>query len=66
MGPKDDTGKSMKNAMYIFQYANRHLSRCQTAKQLILYIALAVVKLCLFEGVSQAVSQAFSWKYEIL
>ena len=30
---KEDTGKSMKNALYVLQYAKRHLSGRRSVKQ---------------------------------
>ena len=40
---KKDTGKSMKNALYILQYSKRHLKQCLTIKP----TALEVLELCL-------------------
>ena len=48
-GTKEDTGKSMKNALYILQYAKRHLSGSNSEK--IKPIALAVIELHLSEGI---------------
>ena len=56
---KEDTGKSMKNALYILWYAKRHfLGRSDINSEKIKSVALAVIKLHLSEGISQAVSQA--------
>ena len=58
---KEDTGKSMKNALHILWYAKRHLSgRSDVNSEKIKSIALAVIKLHLSEGISQAVSQSGS------
>ena len=43
MGHKGVTGKSMKNALYVLQYAKRHLS---------------VIELYLSEGISQSVENS--------
>ena len=45
---KEDTGKSIKNALYVLRYAKRHLSG-QSNKP----IALVIIKLRLSEGISQ-------------
>ena len=56
---KEDTGKSMKNALYILQYAKRHLyAEAMLNSEKIKPVA--VIKLCLSEGTSQAVSQSVS------
>ena len=40
---KEDTGKSMKNALYILRYAKRHLSNSEKIKP----VSLAIIELCL-------------------
>ena len=51
---KEDTGKSMKNALYVLRYAKRHLSGWATSNsEKIKPTALAVIKLCLSEIISQ-------------
>ena len=40
---KEDTGKSIKNALHVLRYTKKHLS---------------VIKLCLSEGISQSGSQS--------
>ena len=56
---KEDTGKSMKNALYVLQYAK---STCQAEAMLnsdkIKPITLVVIKLHLSEGNSQLLSQS--------
>ena len=55
---KEDTGKSMKNALYVLWYAKRHLwAEAMSNSEKIKPVALAVIELCLSEGVSQSVSQ---------
>ena len=47
------TGKSMKNALYVLQYAKRHLSgRATSNREKIKPVDLAVIELHLSEGVS--------------
>ena len=53
---KEDTGKSMKNALYILRYAKRHLSGQSNEK--VKPVALAVIKLHLSEGISQLLTQS--------
>ena len=53
---KEDTGKSMKNALYVLRYAKRHLSGRSNIK--IKPVALAVIELRLSEGISQLLSQS--------
>jgi len=49
-----DAGKSMKNALYILLYAKRHLSGWSVVKQQKMRpIALAIIELCLSEGINQ-------------
>ena len=62
---KEDTGKSMKNALYVLWYAKRHLSgpkRRRTVKK-IKPVALAVIELRLSEGISQSVLYSVSRKF---
>ena len=57
---KEETGKSMKNALYVLRYAKRHLSGRSdvgTVKK-IKPVALALIKLRLSEGISQLLSQS--------
>ena len=51
---KENTGKSMKNALYLLQYAKRHI---MLNSEKIKPVALVFVELCLSEGISQSVSQ---------
>jgi len=54
---KEDTGKSLKNALYVLWYAKRHLSGWRTSNsEKIKPVALAVIELHLSEGIRQAVS----------
>ena len=57
---QEDTGKSMKNALYVLRYAKRHLSGQSDVKQLkkIKPVALSVIELRLSEGISQLLSQS--------
>ena len=57
---KEDTGKSMKNALYVLQYAKRHLLDQSVKQKKIKPVALAVIELRLSEGISQSVSQLLS------
>jgi len=50
-----DTGKSMKNALYVLQYGKRHLQATSNSEK-IKPIALAIVEQCKSEGIRQAVS----------
>ena len=61
---KEDTGRSMKNALYILQYA-KGTSQAEAASnsEKIKPVALAVVELCLSEGISQLLSQLVSRKF---
>ena len=55
----EDTGKYMKNALYILQYAKRHLSGQATLNsEKFKPVALAVIELRLSEGISQSVTQS--------
>ena len=56
---KEGTGKSMKNALYVLQYAKRQLlgqSNIEQWKNLT--CNLAVIELHLFEGIGHAISQS--------
>ena len=55
---KEDTGKSMKSALYILWYAS--WAEVTSNSEKIKSVALAVIKLHLSEGISQAVSQSGS------
>jgi len=56
---KESPGKFMKNALYVQQHGKNHLSGWSNIKQQkIKPVALAIVKLREFEGISQSVSQA--------
>ena len=58
---KEDTGKPMKNALHVLRYAKRHLSgRSNINSEKIKPIVLAVIELCLSEGISQSVSYSVS------
>ena len=55
---KEDTGKSMKNALYVLQYAKRHEAMSNSEK--IKPVALAVSSYaCLKDSVSYSVSRKF-------
>ena len=63
---KEDTGKSMKNALYVLRYAKRACIRLkphQTVKKV--PVALAVIQLRLSEGISSSVSLRQSVKNSI-
>jgi len=48
----------MKNAVYVLWYANRHLStEALLNGEKVKPVALAIVELCLTEGIRQSVSQ---------
>ena len=55
---KEDTGKSMKNALYVLRYA-KGTSRAEAMSnsEKIKPVALAVIELRLSEGISQSVSR---------
>jgi len=53
---KEDSGKSMKNALYILQYAKRHLLGQSIVKQW-KDKPVAIIKLCWSKGIGQLVSQ---------
>ena len=55
---KEDTGKSTKNALYILRYAKRHVFTevMSNSEKKTKPIALAVIELSLFKGISQSVS----------
>ena len=56
---KEDTGKSMKNTLYVLRYAKRHLQAEATLNsEKIKPIALAIVKLHLSEDISQSVKNS--------
>ena len=58
---KEDTGKSIKNALYELRYVKRHLSgRSDVEQWKIKPVALAVVELRLSEGISQSVENSVS------
>jgi len=52
---KEGTGKSMKNVLYVLQYAHLGMKRRRTVKKT-KPIALAVIKLRLSEGIMQLVN----------
>ena len=57
---KEDTGKSILNALYVLRYTKRHLSgQSDINSEKIKPIALAVIKLRLSDGISQAISRKF-------
>ena len=61
---KEDTGKSMKNALYKLRYDKRHQSGQSSVKQWkIKPVALAIIELCLSEGISQSVTCSVSRKF---
>jgi len=60
--PKGDTGKFMKNGLYVLWYAKRHLLSWSSIKQQKKKpVALAIG---LFEGINQSVSQSVSQSVE--
>ena len=62
---KEDTGKSMKNALYVLRYAKRHLSgRSDVEQWKNQAVALAVIELCLSESISQLLTQSVSQSVE--
>ena len=60
---KEDTGKSMKNALYVLRYAKKHLSGRSDVGEKIKPVALAIIELRLSEGVRQSVRQLVSRKF---
>ena len=57
---KEDTGKSMKNALYVLRYAKRHLfgrSDIKLNSEKIKPIALAIIELRFSECISQPASR---------
>ena len=56
---KEDTGKSLKNALHVLWYDKKGTSQAEVASksEKIKPVALADIELCLIEGISQAVSQ---------
>ena len=60
---KEDTGKSMKNALYVQRYAKRHLSGqsdVEQRKNQSRSFNLAVIELRLSEGISQLLTYLLS------
>jgi len=55
MDTKEDTGKSMKNVLYVLRYAKRHIAMSNSEKFKL--VALAIIELCLSEGIRQSLSQ---------
>ena len=55
---KEDTGKSMKNALYVLWYAKRAKVTLNSEK--INLVALAIIELRLSEGISQLLCQSVS------
>jgi len=50
---KEDTGKSLKNALHVLRYAKRHLSGWSDVEQWkIKPVALAIIELRWYEGIS--------------
>ena len=61
---KEDTGKSMKNALYIWRYAKRHQwAKATSNSEKIKPVALAVIKISLSECISQSVTYTVSRKF---
>ena len=61
---KEDTGKSMKNALYILRYAKRHqLAEATLNSEKIKPVTLAVIELRLSEGIRQSVTHSVSRKF---
>ena len=61
---KEDTGKSMKNALYVLRYAkNTCRAEATSNSEKIKPVALAVIELRLSEGISQSVTQSVSRKF---
>jgi len=52
---KEDTGKSIKNALCVLRYAKRYLN-----VKLYKPVDLGIVELCLSEGIRQLVSKSVS------
>ena len=58
---KEDTGKSMRHALYVLWYAKRHLlAEATLNSEKIKPVVLAAIKLRFSERVSQSFSQSFS------
>ena len=56
---KEDTGMSMKNALYILRYAkDTSQAEATSNSEKIKPVALTVIELCLSEGISQSVTQS--------
>ena len=64
---KVDTGKSMKNALYILRYAKSRvqLKRRRTVKKS-KPVALTIIELPLSEGISQSVTQSVTRKFRLI
>ena len=56
---KEDTGKYMKNVLYVLWYAKRAEATSNSEK--IKPIALAIIRLRFSEGISQSVTQSVSY-----
>ena len=64
---KEDTGKSMKNALYVLQYAkSTSWVEATLNNEKIKPVALAVIELCLSEGISQSGSQSVEYSVMFL
>ena len=63
---KEDTGKSINNALYVLRYAKRSSrpKQCRTVKKSSPYVALDVIELHLYEGISQSVTYLLSQSVE--
>ena len=63
---KEDTGKSMKNALYVLRYAKRHLfwpkqlAEATSNSEKIKPVAIAIIELRLSEGIGQSVTYLLS------
>ena len=56
---KVDTGKSMKNALYVLWYAKKHVpAEAKLNSEKIKPVASAIIELRLSEGISQLLSQS--------
>ena len=55
---KEDTGKSMKNCMYCSMPQGMCPAEAMSNSEKIKPVALAIVELCLSEGISQSVYQS--------
>ena len=65
LNTKEDTGKSMKNALYVLRNMPKGTSRAKATSnsKKIKPVALAVIELRLSEGISQSVTQSVSRKF---